>query len=336
MKAPNVTTTGRTRAVASTRGRGGTSLGAAPASARPAAPLPNLGLVCITAGEDVRYRTVTRTRFLALSEAEREAKLDDLYRANLQTLFKAIDYCHANGIRLYRCTSGLFPQIDHAAGKKVLSRLAGAMSGFAAHAERKGVRVVLHPDQYVVLNSESEAVRRNSLQIMEDHARLWDMLGLPRSPWACMILHGGKGGRADALVEIISTLPEGIRNRLVLENDECTYDAAAILDVCRRAGVPMVFDAHHHAVREKLDTYEHPGVGAFTAAARETWPDPAWQVVHISNGAEAFADPRHSDLVASFPSAFRDVPWVEVEAKKKELAIDRLKRQLARGNKRSR
>ena len=35
-----------------------------------------------------------------MSEAEREAKLDDLYRANLQTLFKAIDYCHANGIRL--------------------------------------------------------------------------------------------------------------------------------------------------------------------------------------------------------------------------------------------
>ena len=34
--------------------------------------------------------TVTRTRFLSLSETERGAKLDELYRHNLQTLFNAV------------------------------------------------------------------------------------------------------------------------------------------------------------------------------------------------------------------------------------------------------
>lgn len=286
--------------------------------------IPNLGLVCVTACEEVRYRIVTRTRFLAMSGPEREAKLDDLYRSNLRTLFSAIDYCHANGIRLYRCTSALFPQIDDPVGKKVLDALRETMAGFADHARQKGVRVLLHPDQYVVLNSEFEAVRRNSVAIMEDHALVFDRLGLPRSAWSCMILHGGKGGRADALVEVIAGLPPAIRQRLVLENDESTYGADAILDVCRRAGVPMVFDAHHHVVKEKLDSYEHESIRAATDRARDTWSDPSWQIVHVSNGAQSFADPRHSDVVDAFPSAFLRVPWVEVEAKKKEQAIRQL------------
>jgi UV DNA damage endonuclease len=87
----------------------------------------------------------------------------------------------------------------------------------------------------------------------------------------------------------------------------------------------MVFDNHHHAVREKLATYEDPGVAAFTAAARDTWPDPAWHLVHLSNGKESFADPRHSDLITAVPSAFLAVPWVEVEAKGKEDAINALR-----------
>ena len=210
---------------------------------------PHFGLVCVTCGPEVRYRTVTRTRFLSLSEADQRAKLHDLYRANLLTLFKAIDYCHAGGVRLYRATSGLFPQVDHPVGKRVLEELRPAMAGFGRCARRKGVRVVLHPDQYVVLNSDSQAVRDQSLAIMADHARVFDMLGLPRSTWSCMTLHGGKGGRADELVAVIRRLPKPIKSRLVLENDEWSYGAAEILDVCRRAGVPMVFDAHHHAVR---------------------------------------------------------------------------------------
>jgi UV DNA damage endonuclease len=92
----------------------------------------------------------------------------------------------------------------------------------------------------------------------------------------------------------------------------------------------MVFDAHHHVIREKLDTYEHDSVRFFTEQAKATWPDPAWQVVHISNGHASFADPKHSELITVIPSAFHDVPWIEVEAKSKELAIRGMRRGFAR------
>jgi len=86
----------------------------------------------------------------------------------------------------------------------------------------------------------------------------------------------------------------------------------------------MVFDAHHHVCREKLDSYEHESVAETFWAARETWENPENQLVHISNGRERFQDRAHSDVISAMPSVFRFAPWIEVEAKHKEIAIEKL------------
>ena len=288
---------------------------------------PNLGLVCITTTDAVRYRTTTRKRLSQFETAEQKRRLRELYAANLSRLDGALDFCEARDLRLYRMTSGLFPFADDEAGADVLEEFRAEAARVGRRAALAGVRLVLHPDQFVVLSSDSEATVANSVKILETHARVMDMLEQPRSPWALIEIHGGKGGRSDRLVEQIGRLPEGVRSRIAFENDEYIYSAAEILDVCRRAGVPMVFDAHHHVVREKLDSYEHPSVAAMVEAARETWPDPAMQLVHISNGRTAFCDRHHSDLVEQMPSAYRRVPYIEVEAKHKELAIEKLTRE---------
>jgi len=124
---------------------------------------------------------------------------------------------------------------------------------------------------------------------------------------------------------VIRNLPEAIRSRLALENDEHTYSAWEIFDVCRAAGVPMVFDAHHHVCHEGLTSYDDPSVAEMVAAARTTWPVTEWQLVHISNGRDSFADPHHSDLITTMPAGYRHVPWIEVEAKHKELVIAKLR-----------
>ena len=288
-------------------------------------PTPQLGLVCITHSDAVRYRTTTRKRLLTFDAAGRKNILRELYAANLGRLNRAIDFCEASDLRLYRITSGLFPFADDPTGEDVLEEFGDEARRTGERANRLGLRLILHPDQFVVLSSDSPEVVSNSVKILSTHARVLDMLAQPRNAWAAVEIHGGKSGRAARLVEVIRGLPEGIRARLALENDEYAYSAAEILEVCRAAGVPMVFDAHHHACREKLASYEDPSVAHFLAAARETWPDPAWQLTHISNGRTAFNDRRHSDLITEMPAAYRDAPWIEVEAKHKELAIEKLR-----------
>jgi len=287
--------------------------------------LPELGLVCITTSDAVRFRTVTRKRLLQLSEIEQETVLRELYTDNLKRLDKAIDFCSINQIKLYRMTSALFPFADTDLGEAVLHSMTEELRNTGDRALSLGIRLVLHPDQFVVLSSDKLSVVENSIKILAAHALILDMLGQPRSPQALMNIHGGKSDRTSQLKSVIRDLPESIRSRLTFENDEYAYSSSEILEVCLDTGVPMVFDAHHHVIHEHLETYEDPSVAEMLAAARTTWSVPEWQLVHISNGKEFFADPRHSDLITEMPNCYYQAPWIEVEAKFKELAIEKLR-----------
>jgi UV DNA damage endonuclease len=287
--------------------------------------LPELGLVCITTSDAVRFRTVTRKRLLQLSEIEQETVLRELYTDNLKRLDKAIDFCCVNQIKLYRMTSALFPFADTDLGEAVLHSMTEELRNTGDRALSLGIRLVLHPDQFVVLSSDKLSVVENSIKILAAHALILDMLGQPRSPQALMNIHGGKSDRTSQLKSVIRDLPESIRSRLTFENDEYAYSSSEILEVCLDTGVPMVFDAHHHVIHEHLETYDDPSVAEMLAAARTTWSVPEWQLVHISNGKEFFADPRHSDLITEMPNCYYQAPWIEVEAKFKELAIEKLR-----------
>jgi UV DNA damage endonuclease len=282
---------------------------------------PRLGLVCLTEGERIRFRTITKTRLDALEPRAADDALRAIYVHNARVLDDALSFCSENGIALYRMVSGLFPFADMPIGTRMLRRFGSSLRKIGARAARLGIRVVSHPDQFIVLSSESERVVANSKVALAGEARVFDALGLPRSAWSTMTIHGGKGGRADALVAELRALPPEIRTRIAIENDEYAYHAEEALAVARAAGVPMVFDAHHHLVAEKLAGYDDPSVAHYLALARETWPDPAWQLTHVSNGRTALCDAKHSDLIGAMPAAFADAPWIEVEAKRKEAAI---------------
>ncbi|HZH35326.1 MAG TPA: UV DNA damage repair endonuclease UvsE [Pyrinomonadaceae bacterium] len=286
---------------------------------------PELGLVCITSSDAVRFKTVTRKRLLELDEERQREKLREIYGENLTRLGKAVEFCVANGIRLYRLSSGLFPFADEPFGLEVLHEFKEKLATTGRAAVEQGLRLVLHPDQFVVLSSDSPAVIANSVKILRMHGAILDLLEQPRSEWTVMNIHGGKGDRIDKLIESIEKLPENIRTRICFENDEHAYGSKEILEVCRRAGVPMVFDAHHHVCHENLESYDHPSVEETFWAARETWKNPDWQLVHISNGRERFNERSHSDLITAMPAVFRHAPWIEVEAKHKEIAIEKLK-----------
>ncbi len=286
---------------------------------------PQLGLVCITHSDEVRYRTITRKRLLQHTPAEQQALLTELYSANLQRLDTAVRYCRREGISLYRISSSIFPFSDDGMGRDLLASMAEEIAAVGEWATSNNIRLVMHPDQFVVLSSDSDNVVQNSITILQMHADIMDLLKQPRSPWALLEIHGGKSGRSARLIDVIKRLPDGIRTRLGLENDEYAYSAQQIAEVCKAAGVPMVFDAHHHVIKEGLSSFEHSSVAEMLAKARETWVEPSQQLTHISNGRTGFNDRAHSDFIEVMPSSYRQAPWIEIEAKFKELAIQKVR-----------
>ena len=131
----------------------------------------------------MRYKTVTRKRLLSFEADEQRGILRDLYEENINRLERAVSYCLKNGISLYRITSDLFPFADDEMGREILTGFDDRLEAIGQRALENGVRLVLHPDQFVVLSSDSESVVANSIKILEMHARTMDLLRQPRSEW---------------------------------------------------------------------------------------------------------------------------------------------------------
>ena len=89
-----------------------------------------LGLVCMPIDACVRFRTITRTRYLSLPEDDRHRALLDVYWDNLSRLHQMLTFCSRRGIRLYRMPSSLFPMSDEPLGTRVLKEMGHNLSGF--------------------------------------------------------------------------------------------------------------------------------------------------------------------------------------------------------------
>jgi hypothetical protein len=121
----------------------------------------------------------------------------------------------------------------------------------------------------------------------------------------------------------VETLPDPVRKRLTLENDDRNYTPQDLFPVCRDLKIPLVYDVHHHRCLP-----DGLSVAAATEQSLETWDrEPLF---HISSPKDGWAAPdpkKHHDYID-----IHDLPenWlsmdiiVEIEAKAKELAIKKV------------
>lgn len=284
----------------------------------------NFGLVCLTSSTEIRYKTITRKKYVSLSDKEKFNSLLSIYTANVNKLHEAINYCIDVDIYSYRVPSHLFPFLEDEIGSKIFDSLFSRLQLIGNLALSSGIRLTTHPDQFVVLSSDKPDVVENSINELNLHAKVLNALNQPKTPYACINIHGGKSDRVSQLAKVIVSLDEDVKSRLTLENDEYAYECSDILDVCERAGVSFVYDCHHHLVNKKLKSYDDPEVAKWVKLAGNTWNVKKEQLVHLSNGASDLHDRRHSDYIVSVPESYYDLEWIDVEAKAKEQAIFKL------------
>ena len=266
---------------------------------------------------------------LRLPRPAQLARLAELAQANAEALLAALAFCASRGIGAFRINSQILPAKTHPTVGYSMAELPGGEE-IVARFEECGrfarahhLRLSFHPDQFVVLNSPNERTLAHSLADLAYQAEVAGWVGADT-----INIHGG-GGYGDkiaalaALRKNIERLPEPVRARLTLENDDKVYTPADLLPVCADTGVPLVYDVHHHRCLP-----DGLSVAEATERARATWTrEPLF---HISSPIAGWGGPkpeRHHDYidVRDFPSEWRGWPLtVEVEAKAKELAVLRL------------
>ncbi len=192
---------------------------------------------------------------------------------NLRCLERVLHWNAERGIRFFRISSDLVPFASHPVCTfPWQTHFQTAFARIGRFIRRHRMRISMHPDQFVLINALDERIVENSVRELEYHAAVLDRLGLGRS--AKIQIHvGGVYGDRDAAIERFAErhrrLPDSVRRRLVIENDDVNYPVADCLRVHRLVGIPVLFDSFHHAVNNRGESLEE----ALAACAR-TWRRP--------------------------------------------------------------
>ena len=205
-------------------------------------------------------------------------------RVSLEYLDRIFDYLDEMDIRMYRISSDIAPYVTHPDLPQFHNQLeecGDELAALGAKARQLNLRLSMHPSQYIVLNSPNERIAASAVRDFVYHADFLDGLGLDFAAKIVTHVGGVYGDRPAAMdrwVRAYEELPEGVRRRLVLENDEVSWPVADTLTIHRRTAVPLVFDNLHHAVLNPAGIPENEAL----RACATTWPDGEMPKIHVS------------------------------------------------------
>lgn len=283
--------------------------------------------------QPIKFVTTTATAVGKTKRPDALAKLSGLCMANADALLRALQFCSDNGIGCFRVVSQILPLKTHPTCGYEVEELPGGdeiirrFKACGTFVKRHGLRTCFHPDQFVVLNSQRPEVVDSSIRELEYQAEVAEWVGAD-----VVNIHGGGafGDKQKALSDFarsLDRLSPTARHRLTVENDDKIFTPADLLPTCKAAGIPLVYDVHHHRCNP-----DGLGVDEATKEALATWNrEPMF---HLSSPIEGWDGPkpeRHHDFidVRDFPNGWSKLDLtVEVEAKAKEAAVLKLKAEL--------
>ena len=293
----------------------------------------NLGYACINMTLSEKKPKVTTNRSM-IKRTFLEKGTDyaaELSLLNCRDLVEILRWNVENDIKFFRLSSNIFPwaseyQIEDL---PTYQKIKTILSGCGHYARQNGVRLTSHPGPFNVLVSPNEKVIQNTLIDLTNHGKVFDMLGLEKSPYNkinihCNGVYGDKQSAMDRFCKNFELLPESVQTRLTVENDDkaSMYSVKDLMYIYERIGIPIVFDYHHH----KFCTGDLSEQEALELAI-STWPEGITPVVHYSESKalhesnEKLKPQAHSDYINNLPNTYGNKVDIMVESKAKELAI---------------
>tara|TARA_R110000824_G_scaffold194486_1_gene377114 strand:+ start:338 stop:1282 length:945 start_codon:yes stop_codon:yes gene_type:complete len=299
----------------------------------------NLGYACINMTMSSRPKksrvTTNRSMIRRTFDAKGLPYVSELALQNCYDLEAIMEWNQDVGIRFFRLSSNLFPWASEYEFEDLpdweLIKLSLQRTGQRAAAWEH--RITCHPGPFNKLASGKENVVLNTIKDLEIHGRIFDAMGLPRSPYAKINIHVGAayGDKPVALATFCRNfhrLSDSVKSRLTVENDDNNnlYSTRELYEsVYKAVGVPIVHDLHHHT----FCTGGLSNADALAMAA-STWGD-VKPVVHYSQSrTEEKNDTKiranaHSDSYWSAVNTFGHDVDVMLECKHKEVGLFKMR-----------
>ncbi len=288
-----------------------------------------LGLCCIFMEQPIKFRRTTAKYLSRFSRQEQLSRLSGICMDNADNLMKALSYCHGNGIGDFRINSQILPLKTHPeVGYDIMDLPRGdeIVEKFKAcgrFSQQNNIRTTFHPDQFIVLSSDTPSVVHRSIADLEYQAQVAQWVNADVINVHAGGVYGDKPAALMRLRRQIDRLADPVRKRLTLENDDRSYTPRDLLPLCADMNIPLVYDIHHHRCLQDDLTIE-----AASVLALETWDrEPLFHISSPINGWHGTDVRKHHDYIdiTDFPVDWLSLDLtVEVEAKAKEKAVLKL------------
>jgi|TARA_R110002074_G_scaffold24973_2_gene74448 UV DNA damage endonuclease len=293
----------------------------------------NLGYACINMTLGGQKPKITTNRSM-IKKTFIDKGIDyagELSLLNSRDLCEIVKWNVENGINFFRISSDIFPWASEYNIEDLpqYQRIKTVLSSCGNYTRDNSVRLTSHPGPFNVLVSPREHVVQNTITDLTNHGKVFDLLGLDRTPYNkinihCNGVYGDKQSALDRFCKNFELLPESVQTRLTVENDDkaSMYSVKDLMYIHERIGIPIVFDYHHH----KFCTGDMTEQEALELAI-STWPKGITPVVHYSESKalhesnQKLKPQAHSDYINNLPSTYGNNVDIMVESKAKELSI---------------
>ncbi len=180
-----------------------------------------------------------------------DERLIETVTANLACLQRILAFNVQHGFNFFRLTSGLVPFASHEVNTyNWQDHFKADLKKLGDYIKEHNLRISMHPDQFVVLNSPNPNTVKNSIAELVYQGSILDLMELDAT--AKLQIHGG-GGYGDKptalgrFAEVYhNQLPDAVKARLCVENDDRTYSLQDCLYLHELTGIPIIFDNLHH------------------------------------------------------------------------------------------
>jgi UV DNA damage endonuclease len=166
--------------------------------------------------------------------------------SNLACLLETLEFNRKHELFFFRISSDLIPFASHPVcefpWQKVHKKTFREIGDFI---KKHQMRVSMHPDQFILINSLDKEIFQRSVKELLYHAEVLDLSGVDET--AKIQIHvggvyGNKGQGIKRFIERYKRLADRIKRRLVIENDDRLYNVEDCLEIHEEIKIPVVFD----------------------------------------------------------------------------------------------
>lgn len=254
--------------------------------------------------------------------------VSELIILNLKDTLRVMQYNVENNIFIYRMSSDSFPwmseyEFSDLPNFNIIQTLLAEIGSFIKH---NNMRCGFHPGPFSVLASENPAVVEKTIDELNKHSELMDMMGLDQTHYYPINIHINttQPSREEAAKRFCTNfekLSESCKKRLTIENDDGKnqYSVKMLYDMVHKViGIPIVFDQHHFNCGP-----QDQDIRSALELALSTWN--VKPLTHMSSP-KTIEDEKgrytaHADFIYEEIQTFGNEFDTEIEAKAKDLAV---------------